>query len=238
MLDDFCPSKVTTAARKRFRGSIAVAALVYGTSAAAVVGATATAHKALEEELTQVEFAPPPEPPPPPPPVVQAAPPPPSGRPKVKRQEIPPPDVIPDEKPDESDKALAETGEGGPQDGFLDGVEGGTGTAAAPPPPPPPPPPAPVKIEPLIPPVESAGNDRPKYSAGARRKGIEGTVIVSFDVLEDGRVANPRIESGPEELRQNVLEAALQWRFKPAHRGATPVKHRMKKSVVFRLEDA
>jgi protein TonB len=238
MLDDFCPSKVTTDARKRFRGSIALAALVYGTAAAAIVGATATAHKVMEEELTQVEFAPPPEPEPPPPPVVEAAPPPPSGRPKVKRQEIPPPDEIPDEKPEESDQDLAETSEGGPQDGFLDGVEGGTGTAAAPPPPPPPPPPpAPVKIEPLIPPVNSPGNDRPKYSAGARRKGIEGTVVVSFDVLEDGRVANPRIESGPEELRENVLEAALGWRFKPAHRGGKPVKYRMTKSVLFRLDD-
>ena len=234
MLDDFCPSKVTTASRKRFRGSIAIAALVYGTAAAAVVAATATARKVMEEELTQVEFAPPPEPEPAPPPVEAAAPQR-TARPKVKRQEIAPPDTISDEKLKESNKALAETGEGGPTDGFLDGVEGGTGTAAVPPPPPPP---APVKIEPLIVPVERPGNDRPKYSAGARRKGIEGVVVVSFEVQEDGSVRSPQIISGPEEPRSTVLETALRWRFQPARRGGKPIKHRMKKSVVFRLEDA
>jgi hypothetical protein len=35
-----------------------------------------------------------------------------------------------------------------------------------------------------------------------------------------------------------VLEAALQWHFQPARRGGKPVKYRMKKTVVFRLEDA
>ena len=232
MLDDFCPDQTTRQSRKRFGGSMAAAFVIYGTSGAVMIGATATARHVVDDDMTQVEFAPPPEPEPPPP-VVQAPPPKSTLRPKVKRPVLATPDKIAEEKPEESDKELAAADEGGAVDGFLDGVEGGTGTAAAPPPPPPPPP----KAEPLLPPVP-VENDRPKYSASARRKGIEGVVVVMFDVLEDGRTANPQIVSGPEELRETVLKAALEWRFKPARRGGKPVRYRMRQPVTFRLEDA
>jgi protein TonB len=82
------------------------------------------------------------------------------------------------------------------------------------------------------------GNDKPRYSASARRKGIEGTVIVAFDVLEDGSVANVQVVSGPDELRDSVLRAALQWRFQPARRGNKPVRYRKQMPVTFRLDDA
>jgi protein TonB len=80
--------------------------------------------------------------------------------------------------------------------------------------------------------------EKPRYSASARRKGIEGTVVVAFDVLEDGSVANPQVVSGPEELRECVLRAAPSWHFRPAHRGDKVVRYRMQMPVVFRLEDA
>jgi protein TonB len=236
MFDDFSPSSLNRQAGQRFRRSMLAACVVYGSSGAAIVGATATVHKVVEDNETQVEFAPPPPEPPPPPPPVEAAPPPPSPRPKVKRPELAPPDEVPKDKPDESDKPLAEAGQAGPQDGFLDGVEGGTGTAPAPKPPPPPPPPP--RVEALVPAVMVGGSDKPKYSASARRKGIEGSVVVSFEVLEDGRVTNLQIVSGPEELRESVLKSAAEWRFRPARRGAVAVRYRMKKTVVFRLEDA
>jgi protein TonB len=152
----------------------------------------------------------------------------------VKRPELAPPDKISDEKLKESDKALAAAGETGPTDGFLNGTPGGTGTgiAAAPPPPPPPP-----KVEPLVAPVEMGHFERPRYPAAARRKGIEGTVVVAFDVLEDGSVANPRIVSGPAELQEFVLRMVLSWHFSPARRGTERVRFPMKKPIVFRLED-
>jgi len=213
---------------------MAAAIVLYGTSSAAIVGATATARHVAEEKETQIEFAPPPEPEPPPPPVEAAPPPKPSPRPKVKRATLKPPDEIPLEKPKESDEALAEAGEPGPQDGFLDGVEGGTGTAAAPKPPP-----APPKVEKLIPPVGLSSNaEKPKYSASAKRKGIEGVVVCSFEVLENGKVSSPRIVSGPPELAETVLKFVLDWRFKPAHRGGKPVRYRLTKQFRFVLEDA
>jgi protein TonB len=236
MFDDFSSSAVNKQqARKRFGSSMAAAIVLYGTSSAAIVGATATARQVIEEKETQIDFAPPPEPEPPPPPVEAAPPPKPaSPRPKVKRATLKPPDEIPLEKPKESDGPLTEAGESGPQDGFLDGVEGGTGTAAAPKPPPPPP-----KPEKLVQPVGIAGiDDTPKYPSSARRKGIEGVVVVKFEVLENGRVGNARIISGPPEFHDTVLKFVATWRFKPAHRGGKPVRYSMQKPIRFRLEDA
>src|SRR5262249_47682730 len=146
----------------------------------------------------------------------------------AKRPELAAPTKISDEKLKESSKPLAAAGEGGPVDGFLDGVEGGKGTAPATPPPPPPPPPPP-KAEPLVAPVEMAQNSKPRYPPSAKRRGIEGTVVVAFDVLEDGTVASARIVSGPEELHDCVLRVVSSWHYQPAHRGADKVRFHMKK---------
>jgi protein TonB len=237
MFDDFCPSVTSRESRARFGGSLAAAMLIYGGSAVAIVGATATVHKIVEEKETQVEFAPPPEPVPPPPvPPPPAAAPEAAPRPRVKRPELLPPTKISDEQLKESSKPLAAANADGPVEGFLDGAPGGKGTAAAvaaPPPPPPPPP----KAEPLVAPVEMAQNGQPRYPPSAKRKGIEGIVVVAFDVLEDGSVASPRIVSGPEELRDCVLRAVSSWHYQPAHRGPEKVRFHMKKSIRFKLED-
>ena len=66
---------------------------------------------------------------------------------------------------------------------------------------------------------------------------IEGEVLVAFDVLEDGRVANPKIIKGPEEFHEAVLQIALTWRYQPATLGGKPVKGRATKLVVFKLDD-
>jgi protein TonB len=213
---------------------MALAAIVYGAVGALLVGATATARQMVEEKLTQVEFAAPPPEPPPPPPVADPTPQPKSLRPKAKRAVLTTPDKVPDEKLKESNAELAKGGDVGPVDGFLDGTPGGTGNGRPAPPPPPPPP---VRAEPLVQPVELGGNPAPQYSGLAKRNGVEGTVVVTFDVLENGTVANARIVSGPEALHESVLRAVARWRFKPAHRGAELVRYKMTRRIVFRLED-
>ena len=218
---------------------MAVAIVIYGGISSVVVAATATARLVSEETLTQVEFAPPPEPEPTPEPPPLAEPPPQvekKARPKVKRQELAPPDEMPDEKPKESDAPLAAAEAPGPLDGFTDGVENGVGTArVAPPPPPPPPPPAP---EPVKKPTELSGNKSPAFPKAAARQGVEGTVVVEFTVLPDGKASNPRIVSGPSAFHECVLAAVPSWRFEPATQGGKKVSYRMTKKVTFRLEDA
>lgn len=238
MFDDFATSAASPDAQRRMRGSVALATVLYGALAAVVITGTAATHRHVVEQMTQVEFAPPPEPPPPPPepPPPQAAPvePQAKARPKMKRKELKPPDTVPDEKPKESDAPLSDATGSGPVDGFLTGVEGGTGTAKYAPPPPPPPP----KPLPIVPPVEMKTNAAPGYSASARRKEVEGVVVVSFEVLENGTVGNVKIVSGPEELRDSVLKTVASWRFHPAKRGGVPVRVRQTKSIRFRLSDA
>jgi periplasmic protein TonB len=228
MLDDFCQSSTAKQSRKRLGSSVAAAILLYGVGGAAAVYATAGIHPKAEEELEAVEFAPPPEPEPPAP--VEQEVPKEKPKPKPKKPQIKVPVKISEEVLDESDKELADAGDVGPVDG--------TGTNAPAPPPPPPPP---KKAGPVTKPVDSGSNryDRLKYPPAAQRKGIEGAVVVSFDVLENGMVGNARIVSGPAEFHEIVLKAAATWRFTPARQDGKPVRFKgMTKRVVFRLEDA
>jgi TonB family protein len=237
MFDDFRSGPMSREERTRMGGSAAVASIVYFSVGALLIGTTAATRQVVEK-LTQVEFAskpPEPPPPPPPPPTAVVAAQPQNARAKMKRRELKPPDHVPDEKLKESDAPLANAEPAGPVDGALTGVEGGTGTAkvatvAAPPPPPP-------KPEPLIMPVAAGGNAEIHYTAAARRKEIEGVVVVSFDVLENGSVANVTIVSGPNELRDIVMKAVPTWHFSPARRGKQPVRQHMTKSIRFRLSD-
>ena len=235
MFDEFRPAS-TREARRRMGGSMAVAAVLYGSLAVLIIGGTRAATRGVKEDLVQVKFAAPPAPEPPPkPPEPTAQPAPSTLKPKAKRKTLRPPDEVPQEKPKESDAPLADAEPSGPVDGFTDGVEGGTGTGSAPPPPPPPPPPKP---EPRIPAVALKTNAPPPYSAAARRKEIEGVVVVNFDVLENGTVANVRIVSGPEDLRESVEKTILTWRFEPARRGGKPVRSRQTKEIHFRSTSA
>jgi periplasmic protein TonB len=227
MLDDFCQSSTAKQSRKRLGSSVAAAILLYGVGGGAVVYATAGIHPKAEEEEKPVDFAPAPEPEPPAP--EPEAPKPEKPKPKIKKPQIKTPVEISKEVLAESDNALADAGEVGAVDG--------TGTNAPPPPPPPPPP---KKAGPVTKPVDSGSNryDRLKYPPAAQRKGIEGAVVVSFDVLENGTVGNARIVSGPDEFHDIVLKAAATWRFTPARQDGKAVRFKMTKRVVFRLEDA
>jgi len=228
MLDDFCPSSNAKQSRKRLGSSVAVAMLLYGVGGAAAVYATAGIHPKAEEEEKPVEFAPPPEPEPPAP--VEPETPKEKPKPKIKKPQVKVPVKISEEVLQESDKELADAGDVGAVDG--------TGTNAPAPPPPPPPP---KKAGPIARPVASPSNrtDRLKYPPAAERKGVEGTVVVSFDVLENGTVANAHIVSGPAEFHDIVLAAAATWRFTPARQDGKPVRFKgMIQRIQFRLQDA
>jgi periplasmic protein TonB len=216
---------------RRFGGSVALAAILYGVASAMVIGATATAGRTVEEELTQVEFAPVAPKPEPPPPVAPAAAL--SPRPKTDRKRIDTPKEIPKEKPRESDQPLQSDAPSGPVGGFLDGVRGGTGAAAV----------APTKPVPavqgdrVIPPVALSSNRAPTYTPRARRLGLEGLVVVTFEVDTSGAVVSPRVVSGPPELGEIVLRVVATWRFRPATRNGAPIRFRKTVPVRFRLEE-
>lgn len=230
MFEDFGPKKGRTEGQ-RFGLSLLASGLVYVTIGGGLVAASAAARQAIqEEELVQIEFSLPPEPvavpepPAPPPKVAQPAA---SPRPKVERQALRTPDEIPKEKPAESDAALAEApAAGSGQDGFLDGVAGGTGMApvkeAVAPPPPPPPPPAPKAAGPVhLPesataPVAKSGNVAPEYPEAARKSGTQAVVVAKVVIAADGRVTSVEIMRGPDLFHESVKRALMAWRYEPA----------------------
>lgn len=79
----------------------------------------------------------------------------------------------------------------------------------------------------------------PSYPDQAREKGIQGTVVVRVEILEDGRVGEVALKnsSGQDLLDQAALKAAKKWRFVPAKDRDTgqPVKCFTSFPVVFRL---
>jgi protein TonB len=56
------------------------------------------------------------------------------------------------------------------------------------------------------------------YPEGARKKGVQGSVVVQVRLDGSGNVADAQVQSGPEELRHAALESVLQWHF--AHEAA------------------
>jgi len=75
-----------------------------------------------------------------------------------------------------------------------------------------------------------------EFSDEARRQGIQGVVMVSLLVNEEGVPIDLSITKGMGHgLDEKALEAVSQYRFKPAMRGGVPVEARIAVEVSFRL---
>jgi TonB family protein len=68
-------------------------------------------------------------------------------------------------------------------------------------------------------------NSPPVYPAIARVRGYEGVVLVSAEVLPDGRVGSMKIRksSGYAILDQSAIEAVKPWKFEPAKKYGSPL---------------
>ncbi len=65
---------------------------------------------------------------------------------------------------------------------------------------------------------------KPIYTDEARRRGIEGEVVLEVIVRSDGSVGSTRVLRGlGAGLDQSAITAVRQWRFAPARRHGTPV---------------
>ncbi len=82
-------------------------------------------------------------------------------------------------------------------------------------------------------------NTAPKYPEAARRRGIEGVVLLEVLVLANGTAGSVRVaqDSGSSLLDEAALEAVCVWRFKPATRAGVPVDSTVVVPVRFRLQD-
>jgi TonB family protein len=77
---------------------------------------------------------------------------------------------------------------------------------------------------------------RPDYTEEARKRGIEGEVVVEVVVRRDGSVGEVRLVQGlGGGLDQRAIDAVRQWRFSPARRHGTPVDVMVEVAVEFKL---
>jgi len=82
-------------------------------------------------------------------------------------------------------------------------------------------------------------NPPPGYPLAARRRGIEGRVMVRAEVLADGTCNRVELKktSGYDLLDQAALEAVKKWRFVPARRGSQSITAWVEVPITFKLEN-
>jgi periplasmic protein TonB len=80
---------------------------------------------------------------------------------------------------------------------------------------------------------------KPRYPESARRRGIEGTVLLKMRITAQGRVEDVQVvrSAGYPELDESAIEAVRRWRFEPARRNGEPVaEDAVLLPVVFQLQ--
>jgi TonB family protein len=74
------------------------------------------------------------------------------------------------------------------------------------------------------------------YTEEARRRGVEGEVVVEIVVRRDGSVGDVKLVNGlPNGLNDRAVAAVKQWRFSPARRLGQPVDVIVEVAVEFKL---
>jgi TonB family protein len=76
----------------------------------------------------------------------------------------------------------------------------------------------------------------PEYSEKARRKKLEGTVMLSLVVTPDGNTTDIKVTSPlGSGLDEKAIEAVRQWKFEPATKDGKPVAVKVAVEVSFHL---
>lgn len=109
--------------------------------------------------------------------------------------------------------------------------------------PPAPPAPAPKPVEPVVEPprfdAAYLSNPKPAYPLAARRRGIEGRVLLRVEVAAGGEALQVQVKkgSGHDMLDQAAVEAVRKWHFVPAKRGNTAVAAWVEVPMTFKLDE-
>jgi TonB family protein len=79
----------------------------------------------------------------------------------------------------------------------------------------------------VLQPVQLIHKNDPIYPPEAKAKRIKGTVVVEFVVDKEGNVTNASMVSGPPPLRDTVLAAIKEWKYKPATLEGKPIEQKV-----------
>jgi len=75
----------------------------------------------------------------------------------------------------------------------------------------------------------------PVYPSQARRSHVEGTVVLTAVIMEDGTVRDVKVVEGPATLAQSAVDAVKQRRYQPFELDGKPVKNEIRIRVDFKL---
>jgi TonB family protein len=76
----------------------------------------------------------------------------------------------------------------------------------------------------------------PVYPPAAKKAKIQGTVVLSVVIGEDGNVKNIQVVSGPNELQQASIDAVRQWTYKPYLLNGDPIEVKSTVNIIFSLQ--
>jgi TonB family protein len=112
---------------------------------------------------------------------------------------------------------------------------GRTNNSPAPPPFAPAPAPAPVAAPRTAREPKLISSTRLVYPTAARQSHIEGSVTVSANIDENGKVVGAKAVSGPMLLRQAAVDSVTEWKYSPGLIDGKPAPSQVTVSVAFRL---
>jgi len=90
-------------------------------------------------------------------------------------------------------------------------------------------------------PMQLLSGSGPVYPPQAKQAGMEGNVVVRYNVSVDGRVINARVDSAqpPGVFEEAALDAVRSWRYNPALKDGEPTSvENIVSTVRFRLQDS
>jgi TonB family protein len=76
----------------------------------------------------------------------------------------------------------------------------------------------------------------PVYPPAAKKAKIQGTVVLSVVIGEDGNIKNLQVVSGPNELQQSSIDAVRQWLYKPFLLNGNPVEVKTTVNIIYSLQ--
>lgn len=87
--------------------------------------------------------------------------------------------------------------------------------------------------------VQGLDNPKPPYPLAARRRGLEGRVLLAAHVRADGSCGDVRLKqsSGHSLLDRAAADTVRRWRFLPASRAGAAIDSWVDVPIRFRLED-
>jgi len=73
------------------------------------------------------------------------------------------------------------------------------------------------------------------YPPDAKKKRVQGKVVLKAEIGKDGHVESLHVVSGPSELQQSAMDAVRQWVYKPFLLNGNPVNVITKITVQYTL---